>query len=107
MHAQASEMEHWGPWIEHSGGGIPVPLGTVIHRKFDSPFDMMKGERVTPADEHIGPAQATEALSWNGRETLFLGGHVPQVIRYRVRQFSAMIALKAICENPQPVEVFA
>lgn len=93
----------WGPWIEHDHSGIPVPVGTIVHRVFEMPVNFMFGEAVkNPTDEHISRIEPNEFLSWFGGGSF--GRHkIPAIIRYRVRKPAGLTALERIAANPEPI----
>jgi len=93
----------WGPWIEHDHSGIPVPLGTVVHRVFDQPFDVLHGRSVSPTEEYIGPLRSSEIDSWSGG-WVFEGIVAPRVVRYRVKRPAAFDQLVEIAKGVRPVE---
>ena len=92
--------ETWGPWIEHDGKGCPIRglIAEVTYERTMRRGDNAYGEPWRETITHIVPF-APRARSWDWSNW----PKFSRVIRYRVRQFSALTDLKAICENPQPV----
>ena len=99
-------QEHWSDWIDHDGSGCPVPVGTVVHRVFDRVVDFAneKDVRGCGMTEDIGPVVADELPSWEGSEECWLEKGLlcfpALILRYRIRQFSALTDLKALIEQP-------
>lgn len=79
----------WGPWIEHDGKGCPC-VGMMVHRVFDTEFDRLVGESVSPTKEHISICTDEEIDSWNGNCDHIIG-YIPQVIHYRIRKPRALL----------------
>lgn len=98
--------DEWGPWIEHDGRGFPVPVGTLVHRVFDAPITLIKGDAVQPVGEIIEPLEAGELESW-----LWVlprnhpVGEIARVVRYRTRQSRGMKLLRSLVKDA-PQEVF-
>lgn len=82
--------EEWGPWIEHDQSGIPVPIGTIVHRVFDEP--VKAGDAVGNV-EYIDAVREDERGSWSGNP------YAVQVIRYRIRKPRGMEVLEALLAN--------
>lgn len=79
--------ERWSDWIEHDGHGFPVPTGTLVHRQFDHPVDLVNGDPVDPVSGYIAPLEAKELECWLWVMPRYHKiGMIPRVIRYRVRR---------------------
>lgn len=88
--------QEWGPWIEHDQSGIPVPIGTLVHRVFDIPPDFGVAEGQA---EFVGIVTADERGSWSG--SIFAS----QIIRYRIRKPRGMAILSDLVESlPEPTD---
>lgn len=95
--------EVWGPWIVHDHSGCPVPVGTIVHRVFDAPVDVLEGVDIEPTREFIGPVKPSEMSCWHGRRVIPGSPHVlALVVKYRIRRFAAMSDLERIAANPTP-----
>ncbi|WP_243612946.1 hypothetical protein [Shimia aestuarii] len=96
--------EEWGPWIEHDGRGIPVPVGTVVNVLGSHGSDIMDIIRDTNADI---PSGATTAWHWSFWPAIYLRKY-EHVTRYRIRKPRGMQILEGLLEQidaPKPVEV--
>lgn len=96
--------ETWSEWIEHTGHSCPI-IGQYAHMVFgvdpegrDPFFDDGDFE---PGNRRINNCEC-EGIARNDGSWRRAMGWYP-VLRYRIRQYSALTDLKAICENPQPV----
>lgn len=91
--------QEWGPWVEHDGRGLAVPVGTV----FEGVFERRRGEFV----KKIGVAGSGLALSWNWSWWLKPapddGNLVSRLIRYRIRKPRALLDLIELVTNPYTV----
>lgn len=94
----------WGPWIEHDGKGIPVPVGVVVHAVGSLGTDIIEVSRFSNSDVPLG---ATTAWHWALWEPHLFEEH-EYVIRYRIRKPRGLIILEGILEaldTPLPSEV--
>ena len=101
--------EAWGPWIEHDGLKCPVPVGTVCLIRC----------RDGAVLEAVAGCSHTEGIAWrHGREndrnvSCWTWAHrgpahpyhrePSDVVRYRVRNLSALFDLERVAETPAPV----
>lgn len=80
-----NEQIEWGPWQDHDGHGLPVAVGTMVHRRFDIPVDCLCGKKIDPTSELISTMRSDEIASWLWVLPRKFGRHeIPRVIRYRV-----------------------
>lgn len=84
----------WGPWIDHDGKGLPVPIGVYVERDFGEViFSSMTGRC---GARHEGPVIERELPSWN------LTPFHPHVIRYRIRKPDALKQLEQLARDVEP-----
>ena len=101
-------QEHWSDWIDHDGSGCPVPVGTVMEVDVivDHTGDKYtKGQRFTRMCVLTERHAANHAWVWaNSGKLVPVNGILMwvagRVLRYRIRQFSALTDLKALIEQP-------
>lgn len=85
-------MSDWSPWIAHDGAGLPLPLGTLVERKFDDIVWPRGHFPPAPGRYHIGPLVASEAANWTE------GAGYPLVIRYRYKRPPQLRRLMRLAE---------
>jgi hypothetical protein len=99
--------DEWGPWVDHDHKGVPVPFGTIVHRKLDTYADWVHGSPCEPTKDVIGPVEPSETLVWCGggtqRDEEGRTYITPRVVRYRVRRFRGLTALEEIARGVRPV----
>ncbi len=85
----------WGPWIEHEGKGLPVPVGSrVFVEQADGAQGVLTVEEPKPKNE------GGDAFIW---DSLRPGRAWVAIIRYRVRKPRALLDLIDLVENlPAP-----
>lgn len=105
-------MSEWGPWVEHDGRGMPVPVGTLVEVEYWKPCRF-----VGPDGKPTGQFGTTRVMvtalstSWtygdpSVRATWSNGagrGKAVPIIRYRVRKPRGLTILENILnEIPEP-----
>ena len=61
----SDQKEKWSDWFDHDGSGMPLPLGTLVHRICDEPVDFMGGRECAPIKEIISPITESELACWD------------------------------------------
>ena len=83
--------EEWGPWIEHSGKGCPLPNGTFVNAIY------CDGTEIYGMVEANGRPLRYNAWVWSE-----WGGNV---IRYRIRKPKGLQILEALLQElPESVD---
>lgn len=92
---------NWSDWIEHKGGGCPLPVGTMVCRVFNDEVAMISGREVPETFQYTGPIIKEEWASWLGCPVVCPLGPVAQVVRYRIWRPRGVRMLLRIAENPR------
>ena len=107
MTGAAGGEDGWGPWIVHDGLGCPVPVGTVVLIRAETP----SGTACTR--EYFVDHLVASCRSWRGavfgwrvEESIYPSGKIGVgmwVTRYRLRNSASFEKLKRLAEAPPPV----
>jgi len=76
--------ETWGPWIQHDGGGCPVPAGTIVEVVCEDRFGFLHSQ--------VGRTDGDSYSSWDWR-------HFPElkkIVRYREKKPKGLALLQEI-----------
>jgi hypothetical protein len=88
----------WTDWIDHDGRGVPLPVGTLVERRFDVRVDCRRVGGLSGVHYHLGPMRPDEWMHWTGVLSS------PQVIRYRWKRSVQLRRLAELAEAPRETE---
>ena len=101
--------EAWGPWIEHDGTGRPVPVGTraLVHRRRGVVEETIVGCtrccRITGRSWWVDPSVIRSSTLPENWRWAYRAPLPNDILRYRVRNLSALFDLERVAETPAPV----
>lgn len=79
--------EVWGPWVQHDGGGCPLPAGTIVEVFCEDRFGFVRS--------HVGQVDGDSYSSWDW-------SHFPElkkILRYREKKPKGLTLLQEIARD--------